>query len=55
MPSSKVNRGTTMGHIFRGILYLVILGGIGLIGFAYLGDLTPEREEIRVPVTLNGK
>ncbi|MCV6595943.1 MAG: hypothetical protein OIF40_02495 [Mangrovicoccus sp.] len=44
-----------MGRIFRAILYLIVLGGLGLTGFAYLGDLTPEQEEMRVPVTLNAK
>jgi hypothetical protein len=36
------------------LLYLVVLGAIGLVGFAYFGDLTPQRSEIRVPVDLDG-
>lgn len=31
---------------------LVLLGGIGLVGFAYLGNLEPAQERVRVPVTL---
>ncbi|MFN3145354.1 MAG: hypothetical protein ACE368_08865 [Paracoccaceae bacterium] len=39
--------------MFKILLLLVVLGGIGLVGFAYLGDLTPERDEIRQPVDLD--
>ena len=31
----------------------VVLGGIGLTGYAYLADLSPQQEQITVPVTLN--
>lgn len=31
---------------------LVILVVAGLAGYAYLGDLTPDRREIRVPIAL---
>lgn len=43
-----------MGRLFRIILYLAIIGLIGLAAFAYLGDLSPDRSEIRIPVELNG-
>ncbi len=42
-----------IGTLFKLLLLLVVLGGIGLGGFAYLGDLTPERDEIRQPVDLD--
>ena len=32
---------------------LLILAILGLIGFAFLGDLTPTQTEMRVPVELN--
>ncbi|WP_255417481.1 hypothetical protein [Maritimibacter sp. 55A14] len=32
---------------------LVILGGVALTGYAYLGDMTPPREEVTQPVTLD--
>lgn len=44
-----------MGRLFRIILYLAIIGLIGLAAFAYLGDLSPDRSEIRIPVELNGQ
>jgi hypothetical protein len=42
-------------RLLRVILVLVILGGFGLIGFAYLGDLTPEQQDVSLPVTLNAE
>ena len=41
------------GRIFKVLLLLVVLGFIGLTGFAYLGDLTPDQSEVREPVELN--
>lgn len=32
---------------------LVVLGGIGLTGYAYLGDLTPDVTDVTAPVTLD--
>lgn len=48
-------KGTgTMGRIIKGIVVLALLGFVGLAGYAYLGDLAPAQQEIRVPVTLDG-
>ncbi len=41
------------GRIFKVLLFLLVLGFIGLTGFAYLGDLTPDQTEVREPVELN--
>ncbi|WP_460273863.1 hypothetical protein [Celeribacter sp. ULVN23_4] len=38
--------------LFRLLAVLILLGLIGFIGFAYVGDLSPERSEQRVPTTL---
>lgn len=43
-----------MGRIIKGIVVLALLGFVGLVGYAYLGNLVPEPQEIRVPVTLDG-
>ncbi len=43
-----------MGRIIKGIAVLALLGFVGLAGYAYLGDLAPAPQEIRVPVTLDG-
>ncbi|MEL7299833.1 MAG: hypothetical protein AAFM92_05550 [Pseudomonadota bacterium] len=46
-----------MWRILKYLFYLVILAGIGLTGYAYLGpvigaDFLPERETVTVPVEL---
>jgi len=43
-----------MRTVFRLILILLVLGGIGLVGSAYLGDLSPEQDDVVQPVTLDG-
>jgi hypothetical protein len=42
-----------MGRISKALLVLVILAVIGLVGFAYFGDLTPETRDVEAPVTLD--
>ncbi|MGB3179280.1 MAG: hypothetical protein WBC68_11725 [Albidovulum sp.] len=42
-----------MIRILKVVFTLAVLGFAGLAGFAYLGDMTPERSEISEPVKLN--
>lgn len=42
-----------MGRIIKALVLLVILGGIGLTVYAYLGDLTPVQGEVTKPVVLD--
>ncbi|MAY32336.1 MAG: hypothetical protein CMM86_06990 [Rhodovulum sp.] len=42
-----------MGRLIKALFFLVLLGFIGLVGFAYVGDLTPEREMRNEPVQLD--
>jgi len=42
-----------MGRIIKVLLVLVLLGFIGLVGYAYLGDLSPSQSELREPVKLD--
>lgn len=42
-----------MKLIVKGIAILVILGAIGLTGFAYLGDLSPKQTDVTKPVVLD--
>lgn len=43
-----------MGRIFKLIVILLVLGAIGVIGFAYLGDMSPDSQEQRIDITLPG-
>ena len=42
-----------MMKVIKAVLVLAILGAVGLVGYAYLADLTPNQAEVRVPVILN--
>lgn len=42
-----------MGRIFKALIFLVLAGFVALTVFAYLGDLSPEQGEVKLPVTLN--
>lgn len=42
-----------MFGLLKILFVLVLLGGIGLVGFAYLGDLSPQQQEITQPIELN--
>lgn len=47
-----------MGRVFKVLIYLLILGFIGLVGYAYVGpffgvDFSPAQSETRLPVTLD--
>ncbi|WP_269430754.1 hypothetical protein [Pseudorhodobacter wandonensis] len=44
-----------MKLIFKGVVFLVVLGLIGLTGFAYLGDLSPQQQIVTKPVVLDGQ
>lgn len=49
-----------LGKLFKLLFILVIIGFIGLVGFAYVGpelgiDFAPVAQEIRMPVTLEGQ
>jgi hypothetical protein len=43
-----------LGYIVKGVLVLAILGFLGLVGYAYLGDLTPDQTPVTKPVVLDG-
>ncbi len=47
-----------MGRLIKFLLYLICLGFIGLVAYAYLGpffgaDFSAPKDEIREPVILN--
>jgi len=39
--------------MFKVLVYLLLLGFIGLTGYAYLGDMSPVIEEVNEPVILD--
>ncbi len=43
-----------MRYLLRGLVYLVVLGALGLAAFAYLGDLSPVQHEMSIPVRIDG-
>lgn len=47
-----------LGKLIKFLIFLMIIGFIGLVGYAYLGpffgaDFAPAQVETRVPVTLD--
>jgi hypothetical protein len=47
-----------MGRIIKWLIYLLILGALALIAYAYIGpyfgaDFSPPQTEVRQPVTLD--
>lgn len=49
-----------MGKLFKLLFFLIIIGLIGLVGYAYVGEyfganFSPPQTETRVPVILDTK
>lgn len=42
-----------IGKLFIALLVIIILGALGLLGYGYLGDLSPDAETTTIPVELN--
>lgn len=47
-----------MFRILKLLVFLLVVGGIGLVGYAYVGpffgaDFSAPQDEVRVPVTLD--
>jgi hypothetical protein len=43
-----------MSRILKYLVVLLVVGTLGLTGYGYLVDMSPERGEKRVPVMLDG-
>lgn len=43
-----------MLRLLKLLLVLAVMIGAAVIGYAYLGDLSPEQTEVSEPVTLDG-
>ncbi|TVR43982.1 MAG: hypothetical protein EA386_15010 [Rhodobacteraceae bacterium] len=46
-------KGRLMRFIFRFLFLLAILAGVTVVSYAYIGDLSPQREPVETPVTLD--
>lgn len=42
-----------MGRLIKFLLFLIVLGAIAFVGYAYLGDLSPDQSDVSVPVELD--
>jgi hypothetical protein len=42
-----------MIRILKVLAVLAVIAGLGITGYAYLGDMAPETGEVRLPVTLD--
>jgi hypothetical protein len=42
-----------MGRLFKALIILILIGFIGLVGFAYMGNLEPTQNEVTQPVILD--
>jgi hypothetical protein len=42
-----------MWRLIKLVLVLLVIGFIGLSGYAYLGDLSPTQRDVTQPVTLD--
>ncbi len=43
-----------MLRLLRFLFVIAVLLGAAVIGYAYLGDLSPEQSDVSAPVTLDG-
>ncbi|MGR3514139.1 MAG: hypothetical protein ACU0GG_15370 [Paracoccaceae bacterium] len=43
-----------MLRLLRFLFVLAVLAGAAVVGYAYLGDLTPDQTSVSEPVTLDG-
>ncbi|MEM6759218.1 MAG: hypothetical protein AAF601_07030 [Pseudomonadota bacterium] len=49
-----------MGRVLKLLIFLLVIGGIGLVGYAYVGEyfganFSPPQSETRLPVTLDAE
>ena len=42
-----------MGRIIKLLVWLLVIGFVGLAGYAYFGDLDPVQAPVSTPVVLN--
>jgi hypothetical protein len=54
MAPAPKRRGKAMGRfLVKLLVFLVVVGAAGLVGYAYLGDISPSQTDVIEPVNLN--
>lgn len=43
-----------MGRLLKLLIFLIVMSIFAIIGYAYFGDLSPNRVEVNQPVELDG-
>ncbi|MEP5759655.1 MAG: hypothetical protein ABJ327_10220 [Litoreibacter sp.] len=44
-----------MGRLLKLLVFLILLAAIAVVGYAYLGDLQPDRAEVTQPIDLDAE
>lgn len=52
-PGNNKKRQDMMVRILKFLLLLALIAFVGLVGYAYLGNLEPQQSDVTVPVELN--
>lgn len=52
-PTIRNGGAAMLWRLIKLVFVLVVLGFIGLVSYAYLGDLSPVQRDITQPVTLD--
>ena len=42
-----------MGRLLKFLLFLIVIGAAALVGYAYIGDLSPDQSDVSTPVDLD--
>ncbi len=54
LPAAKTTRkGAPMGRIIKALIFLILVGFIGISIYAYVGDLSPSQTDVTKSVVLN--
>jgi len=57
---ASAEAGKTMVRLFKLLMFLLVIGFVGLVGYAYVGEFfganfSPQQTETRMPVTLDAE
>ncbi|WP_164870772.1 hypothetical protein [Mesobaculum littorinae] len=52
--TERARKGRRMLRILKLLVFLLVIGFVALVGYAYLGNLAPEKTDVSEEVTLDG-